>query len=132
MPDALQHVEAISGAFILARLDAVRDVGSFDEAYFMHCEDLDWCKRFELKGWKVGFVPEVSVVHEKGVSSKARPVGVLWNLHQGMLYFFDKFYSSEYNVFMRYIVKAGVYCSFVFRAGFSVLKNIMLRFNRGS
>jgi len=132
MPDALQHVEAISGAFMLARLEAVRDVGSFDEAYFMHCEDLDWCKRFGLKGWMVGFVPEVSVVHEKGVSSKARPVGVLWNLHQGMLYFFDKFYRSEYNVFMRYIVKIGIYGSFICRAGFSMLKNAVLRLKSGN
>jgi len=49
MPETLQHVEAISGAFMLARVEAVSEVGSFDEAYFMHCEDLDWCKRFQLK-----------------------------------------------------------------------------------
>lgn len=125
MPQTLQYVEAISGAFMLVRLDAIRDVGSFDEHYFMHCEDLDWCKRFQLKGWKVGFVPEVSVLHEKGVSSRARPIGVLWNLHQGMLYFFDKFYRNDYVWPVRMLVKLGIYSSFTARAGLGFLKNVV-------
>ena len=85
--DEFAQVEAISGAFMLVRLEAIKEVGVFDEAYFMHCEDLDLCKRFEAADWQVGFVPSVTVLHEKGVSSQSRRIGVLWNLHQGMLRF---------------------------------------------
>ena len=122
LPDNFDTVEAISGAFMLVRMSAVKDVGVFDEAYFMHCEDLDWCKRFSNKQWQVGFVPEVSVLHEKGVSSQTRRIGVLWNLHQGMLHFFEKFYRNQYSFIFRFIVRMGIYLSFVIRASLSILK----------
>ncbi len=125
LPQSFVDVEAISGAFMLVRMTAVKEVGLFDEAYFMHCEDLDWCKRFAQKGWRVGFVPEVSVLHDKGVSSKARPIGVLWNLHQGMLIFFDKFYRDQYSMMFRTLVRIGIYISFLGRAGMSLLKGVV-------
>jgi len=127
LPKGFETVEAISGAFMLVRVTAMREVGLLDEAYFMHCEDLDWCKRFELKGWQVGFVPSVSVIHAKGVSSKSRPIGVLWTLHKGMLRFFDKFYREQYSVFTRVLVKVGVFSSFILRAAWSMLKKIIIQ-----
>ncbi|WP_189402361.1 glycosyltransferase family 2 protein [Arenicella chitinivorans] len=112
-------VDAISGAFMMVRRSALEEVGLLDEDYFMHCEDLDWCKRFELAGWQIGSVPAAVVTHAKGVSSKSRPVAVLWSLHKGMLRFFDKFYSDEYVWPIRYTVKVGVLVSFVGRAALS-------------
>lgn len=109
-------VDAISGAFMMVRRTAMEEVGLLDEDYFMHCEDLDWCKRFELAGWQIGSVPAAVVTHAKGVSSKSRPIAVLWSLHKGMLRFFDKFYRTEYAWPIRYTVKAGVLMSFVGRA----------------
>ena len=123
--EAFIEVEAISGAFMLVRKSAIKEVGVFDEAYFMHCEDLDWCKRFAEKGWQTGFVADVHVVHEKGVSSQARPIGVLWNLHQGMLLFFEKFYRDSSPWILRLVVRLGIYCSFLLRALLSLLKQGM-------
>src|SRR3546814_9779412 len=34
-------VEAISGACMLVKREAVEDVGLWDEGYFLHCEDLE-------------------------------------------------------------------------------------------
>jgi len=121
LPKSIEFIEAISGAFVLANMRAVKEVGLLDESYFMHCEDLDWCKRFELAGWKVGFVPTASVLHAKGVSSRSRPVGVLWTLHRGMLRFFDKFYRQQYVWPLRWLVTLGVYISFAARAFKSLL-----------
>jgi len=123
LSDQLEFVEAISGAFMVVRKTALNEVGMLDEDYFMHCEDLDWCKRFALAGWKVGFVPNATVVHAKGVSSRSRPVRVLWTLHRGMDRFFDKFYRHEYSSIVRLLVKLGIYGSFVLRA----LKAMVLR-----
>lgn len=124
----LEFVEAISGAFMVVRQSALEDVGLLDEAYFMHCEDLDWCKRFELAGWKVGFVSGAQVVHAKGVSSKSRPLGVLWTLHLGMDRFFNKFYKAETSWPLRILVKLGIAVSFMVRAPMAVLG----RFGSGS
>ena len=109
--DGVDYVEAISGAFMVVRKTAIEEVGLLDEAYFMHCEDLDWCKRFELAGWKVAFVSEASVIHAKGVSSASRPIQVLRTLHAGMDLYFDKFYKNQYSWLMRMTVKLGIWMS---------------------
>lgn len=112
----VEMVEAISGAFMVVRREALQQVGTLDERYFMHCEDLDWCKRFELANWKVAFVPAAELIHAKGVSSKSRPIRVLYTLHKGMNRFFDKFYKQEYSLPLRIFVKLGIAGSFVLRA----------------
>ena len=117
-----EMVEAISGAFMVVRRDALQQVGLLDEGYFMHCEDLDWCKRFEQAGWNVGYIGSVRVIHAKGVSSNSRPIGVLWNLHRGMARFFGKFYRDETNIFLRGLVQLGIYSSFFLRAIGSILR----------
>lgn len=120
----VETVEAVSGAFMVARRTAIAEVGLLDEAYFMHCEDLDWCKRFALAGWKVGFVGDVAVVHAKGVSSESRPIRVLWTLHRGMNRFFDKFYQSDYPFWLRALVKIGIVGSLVLRSIMSIGKSL--------
>jgi GT2 family glycosyltransferase len=112
---------------MVARMSAVQEVGLLDEDYFMHCEDLDWCKRFELNQWKVALVPAAVVTHAKGVSSKSRPLRVLYTLHTGMNRFFDKFYNAEYSLPVRLLVKFGIAMSFVARASVSVVKSALGR-----
>lgn len=121
----VEQIEAISGAFMVARMSAVRQVGLLDEDYFMHCEDLDWCKRFELNHWKVAMVPAAAVTHAKGVSSESRPLRVLYTLHIGMSRFFDKFYQAEYSWPLRWLVKLGIAISFITRASTSIVKRIV-------
>jgi GT2 family glycosyltransferase len=70
---------------MFVRREALEKVGPLDEGYFLHCEDLDWCERFRRAGFEVLFVPDVTVVHDKGTSSRGRPVRVLWHMHRGMV-----------------------------------------------
>ena len=67
--DRAGEVEGIAGAFMLARGDALRRVGGFDEQFFMYAEDLDLCLRFIREGWKVRYWPGVDVVHVGAGSS---------------------------------------------------------------
>jgi GT2 family glycosyltransferase len=108
LPDAPVEVEAISGAFMYVRRAALQQVGPLDEGYFMHCEDLDWCMRFRRAGWRILFVPGVSVVHDKGRCSRDRPVRVLWHMHRGMIRFYRKFFRHEYPAPLLWLVVAGV------------------------
>ena len=112
----LEWVDAISGAFMVVRSDAIEKVGLLDEGYFMHCEDLDWCKRFWQTGYKVAWVPASKITHAKGISSTGRPVRVLWHLHAGMDRFFCKHEASQYNLFYRYFIRLGIYVLFLPRA----------------
>ncbi|MGH8378815.1 MAG: glycosyltransferase family 2 protein, partial [Gammaproteobacteria bacterium] len=112
LPDAPVEVEAISGAFMLVRRAVVDTVGLMDEGYFLHCEDLDWCMRFRQAGWKIMFVSAVSIVHYQGVSSRSRPVFVLWHKHRGMWRFYRKFYRARHSVALNALVWIGVWSRF--------------------
>ncbi len=103
-----QFIEAISGAFMMVSHDALNQVGGLDEGYFMHCEDLDWCKRFWLHGFKVAYFKDTTVTHVKGKSSLTRPYRVNWYLHKGMLRFYRKFYRKHYGPIVSSLVYMGI------------------------
>lgn len=109
LPDCPIEVEAISGACMLVRREALDDVGPLDEGYFMHCEDLDWCMRFRQKGWKIMFVPDAKVIHHKGTCSKTRPYFVEWHKHKGMMRFYRKFFRQQYPGILMWLVGLGIW-----------------------
>jgi GT2 family glycosyltransferase len=112
LPDRPIEVEAISGACMMVRRDAMQDVGEWDEGYFLHCEDLDWCMRFRLKGWKILFVPDAKVKHHKGGCSHSRPIFVEWHKHRGMVHFYRKFFRHQYPGVLMWLVTLGVWLHF--------------------
>ena len=67
------EVDAVNGAFMLCRAEAVREVGLLDEGYWLYMEDLDWCHRFWDAGWKVFYEPAGVALHVKGGSSGSAP-----------------------------------------------------------
>lgn len=112
LPEKPIEVEAISGALMLVRREAIAQVGVWDEGYFLHCEDLDWCMRFRKKGWKIVFVPQVQVLHYKGVCSQNRPIFVEWHKHRGMAHFYQKFFRNQYPGILMWLVMAGIWMRF--------------------
>jgi GT2 family glycosyltransferase len=121
LPPGPAEVDAISGAFMLVRKSALAQVGPLDDGYFLHCEDLDWCKRFRSAGWRVLFVPDVAVVHDKGSSSRDRPVRVLWHMHRGMLRYYWKFTGGPAALLLP-VVAAAVWARFAVLALVSLLR----------
>ena len=101
---------------MLVRYEAMKDVGPLDEGYFLHCEDLDWCKRFWQKGWKVMFLPDVTITHSKGGSSRGRQVRVEWHKHKGMARYYRKFYRDRYPRIMMAAVYTAIWARFLLLA----------------
>jgi GT2 family glycosyltransferase len=124
LPDKPIFVEAISGAFMLLKRQAIEQVGLLDEGYFLHCEDLDWCMRFRAAGWKILFVPDAEVVHYKGTSSRPRPIFVEWHKHRGMLRFYRKFFRHQYPGVLMWLVVLGVWLRFGVLAGYHSLQRL--------
>jgi GT2 family glycosyltransferase len=105
-------VEAISGACMLVKRDAIDDFGLMDEGYFLHCEDLDLCMRARAHGWQILFVPDAPIVHLKGGCSQERPVFVEWHKHRGMVRFYRKHFRHEYPAGLMELVTLGVWLRF--------------------
>ena len=133
LPKDPLEVEAISGALMLVRREAIENVGLWDEGYFLHCEDLDWCMRFRQRGWKILFIPDAPVVHHKGTCSRSRPVFVEWHKHKGMMRFYRKFFRSQYPGAVMWLVTLGVWLRFSAVASYHTVRRVghALRLGRG-
>jgi GT2 family glycosyltransferase len=106
------EVEAISGACMLVRRAAIHDVGHWDEGYFLHCEDLDLSMALRGKGWRILFVSDARIVHDKGGCSRSRPLFVEWHKHRGMMRFYRKFFKHQYPGPLMWLVALGIWLRF--------------------
>lgn len=122
LPEKPEAVEALSGACMLMRKDLYQKLGGMDEAYIMHCEDLDLCMRIRRAGLELIFVPGAKVIHEKGHSSSRKPLWVAWHLHKGMLRYYSKFFRSDYPAPLWALVVLGVYFRFAIYSVMTMIK----------
>ncbi len=119
--DQVHEIDALAGAFMLVRRKAGDDVGWWDEDYFFYGEDLDFCFELKMKGWKIFFVPEVTVVHYKGVSSgikevsqditratNAEKIFITNARFEAMKIFYQKHYISHYPKLVTYMVMKAI------------------------
>jgi N-acetylglucosaminyl-diphospho-decaprenol L-rhamnosyltransferase len=103
------EVDAVNGAFMLCRVEAVREVGLLDQGYWLYMEDLDWCRRFWEAGWKVFYEPAGVALHVKGGSSgKRRAPKQEIAFHRGMGRFYRRFDAPERNSLVNAAVYAGI------------------------
>lgn len=115
MPDGLVEAEAVSGALMLLPRHLFERLGGFDEGYFLHCEDLDLCRRVRDAGWRVLLAGDVRVLHGKGGSSRHRPVFVSRHKHRGMWRWFRKFDPSARNPLVAAAVWLGIWAHFMLK-----------------
>ena len=59
------EIDACRGAFLLIRSELGKELGWWDEQFFMYGEDLDLCYRVKDKGFRVMYFPQVKIVHFK-------------------------------------------------------------------
>jgi GT2 family glycosyltransferase len=64
-----RQVDWVAGASMMARLDALAEVGFFDPDYFLYYEEVDLMHRLRRKGWEVWHVSEARVMHVAGAST---------------------------------------------------------------
>ncbi len=116
LPDEPVALEGISGACMFARRQALEVVGPMDEAYFLHCEDLDWFMRFHAQNWQILFIPSIEVVHQQSFCSRREPLKVLWYKHRGMVRFYRKFFRKRYPRPLSWAVTLAVWTRFALLA----------------
>ena len=59
----------VSGACFAIGRDAFRQLGGFDERFFMYFEDADLCRRAAAAGMPIRYVPSALVTHVRGAST---------------------------------------------------------------
>ncbi|MDQ2703361.1 MAG: glycosyltransferase family 2 protein [Pseudomonadota bacterium] len=119
---ALQQVDAVSGALMLLPRLLFERIGGFDPGYRLHAEDLDLCRRVRDAGAAVAVANDASVLHVRGVSSRARPVFVEWHKHRGLWRYFRKFEAPGRGPATRIAVFLAIFARFPVAAIASAFK----------
>ena len=86
--DKVIDVPYLSGCFMFFRTEALREVGLFDERFFLYPEDIDITRRMRRK-FRTVFYPHVSVVHYHERSSY-KNFRMLWVHIVNMIKYFNK------------------------------------------
>ena len=103
------EVDAVNGAFMLCRAEAIAAVGLLDEGYWLYMADLDWCHRFWDAGWRVYYEPAGVALHVKGASSgRRRAPRQEIAFHRGMGRFYRRFEAADHNPLLNAAVYAGI------------------------
>jgi GT2 family glycosyltransferase len=63
------EVDWATGASVMFRIDALREVGLFDEGFFLYHEEIELMWRLRRAGWAIAFEPRSRVRHVGGAST---------------------------------------------------------------
>jgi len=112
LPSGPVPVDAISGSFMVIRRSLFDQLGGLDEHYFLHVEDLDFCRQVRDAGAKVIFLPTASIIHCKGISGRGMPIRVECYKHIGMVIYYKKYNQS----FLFPIHVVGIWARFLLKS----------------
>lgn len=121
----LEEVFFACGGAMLIRKEILNNVGFFDSRYFMYGEDLDFCWRARLQGYRVIYVPSAVVYHKYGGTMEAADVQRLYLNSRNNLCSILKNYGSKS------LVKAVLRFSSL-KAGETLFFLIAMRINASS
>ncbi len=104
--DETYMVDAVIGAFMFCRRDALQKLGGFDPEFFMYGEDLDLCFRMKKAGYATAYVPITTIIHFKGESTRRSSMNELRVFYDAMEIFARKHYGSS-SLFLLFL-KSGI------------------------
>lgn len=115
-PNATAEVDAVCGAYMMARGDLLRKLGGFDETFFMYGEDIDLCWRVRREGYRVFYHPAAEVIHFKGESSRKNRIESAIHFYNSMFIFSRKYFSERMSFLPRSLLFIGIFLNALLKA----------------
>lgn len=97
-------VDFVLGAAMLVRGSLIDSLGGLDDAYFMYCEEMDWCLRMHQAGWEVYAVPAATIIHHEGQSSRQVRHAATVRLWRSRFHFLRK-HATRYTPAHRQLIR---------------------------
>ncbi len=120
------EVDSVIGACMIARKEAIEEVGVLDEDYFVFLEETDWCFRMYKKGWKIFHVPDAEVFHLSGHSKKRTPWRSQIEFYISLYKFFKKNRSPASYITLRVLKPCKIFINLIL----NVLGNMVTLFQK--
>ena len=105
-----KDVDWLNGHFMLVRSDVIAKVGGLDDYYYTYVCEPDWCYRIRKAGWRVVYVPDITIIHACGshsIYTRSRKYIDIVRAHVNRYYFFHKHYSAVECFLLRPIMVIG-------------------------
>jgi GT2 family glycosyltransferase len=97
------------GAALMVRAEILSQVGSFDERFFMYCEEIDLCWRIKAAGWEIYNIPQAEIVHWVGQSTQQFRDRMFVALWRSRFLMFEKHNSAAFGWVVRRLVRLGLW-----------------------
>lgn len=94
--DAGLQLDVAFGCAMMLRLSAAREIGFFDEIFFMYSEDVDYSLRAAKLGWQIGFAPQVTVLHDDSLTTRKTPHLRDYYMARSRWIFFRRYAAGAY------------------------------------
>ena len=91
----IHKIDVLAGAFIFTRKSVFDEVGYLDEDFFMYGEDIDLSFRIKQAGYENYYLPDTTIVHFKGESTKKGSVNYIRTFYNAMIIFANKHLEGE-------------------------------------
>ena len=99
--DGVCEVDWVQGCALLARRAVYEQIGGLDEGYVMFSEELDWCRRARLVGWRVHYVGTAHITHYGGKSTDQVETRKHVHFQQSKLRYFRKYHGRAFAFALR-------------------------------
>jgi GT2 family glycosyltransferase len=88
-----KEIDVLMGACFMVRRKALDQVGLLDDEFFIYSEEVDLCTRIRNYGWRISWLPTVTVIHLGGESTKQIQQEMFLQLYQGKIQYFRKHHT---------------------------------------
>jgi GT2 family glycosyltransferase len=104
-----REVDYVMGCAMFIRIDALCQVGLFDESFFMYHEDMDLSLRVQNAGYTLRYVPDASVRHLVEIStSDAPPLRYYYKARSSVRFYRKHVHGLHWAVIMPYRIGSAV------------------------
>ena len=121
-PNQQHAIEVLCGAFMFIRKTTIDKVGMLDERFFMYGEDIDWSKRIIEGGYEIHYIPDTTIIHYKGESTKKASWSYVKTFYNAMILYVEKHYTGRQGRLFAQFLKFAIHA----RAVISGIKRFVL------
>ncbi len=108
-----EPVDALIGAVMMIRSEALAELNGFDEDYFFFLEETDLAVRMRKSGRKVMHHPEATAVHLQGGTAKSYKAGARIEFYRSRYIFFQKHYGIAWTSVLKAVMAANLFLNVI-------------------
>jgi N-acetylglucosaminyl-diphospho-decaprenol L-rhamnosyltransferase len=99
--EAPRHPDFVSGCAMMMQSSIFQSLNGFDEKFFLYNEDVDLCKRAQLKGIHSAYIPQARIQHSKSGSAKHNLNQASQEYRKSQLLYYKKHHGAIQNLLLR-------------------------------